>query len=81
MDTWEENTPKQINQEVLQPVRISTRHATPSHLLEPTIRGKTYQTKNLITKTAEANEYTIDYITEEAIVLGQILSQTYNLTE
>ena len=48
MDAREENPPEQINQEVPQPVRRSTQHATPIHRLEPTMIGKTHQKNNLI---------------------------------
>ena len=54
---------------------------TPIHILQPKIRGKTYQTNTLITQFMEENEYTIDYITEEAKLLGQIFAQKYNLSE
>ena len=45
------------------------------------MRGENYQTNNLITQTVEANEHTINYTTEEAIVLDQIFAQTYNPTK
>ena len=45
------------------------------------MRGKKYQTNNLITQNVEANEHTINYTTEEAIVLGQIFDQAYNPTK
>ena len=48
MDAREENPPEQIDQEVPQPVRRSTQHATPIHRLEPTRIGKTHQKNNLI---------------------------------
>ena len=56
-----------------------TQHVTPIHRLEPTIRSKTYHTNHLITQNVESNEHTINYTTEEATVLCQIFTQTYNL--
>ena len=61
MDAREENPPEQINQEVPQPVRRSTQHATPIHRLEPTMIGETYHNNNVITQTIEENEHTIEY--------------------
>ena len=62
-------------------MRMSTQHATPIHRLEPTMIGKTYHTNHLITKIVEANEHTIKHTTEDATVLGNIFTQTYNLTK
>ena len=62
-------------------MRRYTRHATPVHILVPTVRGNTYQTNNLMTKNVEENEHTIEYTTEQATVLGHIFAQTYSLTK
>ena len=62
MDNEETIPPEHINQEeITQPMRRSTRHATPINRLEATTREKTYLTNNLIAQTLEKNEYTINY--------------------
>ena len=54
VDTEEENLPGHINhEEIPQPVRRSTRHATPIHRLEPTMRWKIYHANILIAQTVE----------------------------
>ena len=54
MDDDGENITKKVDQEeVTQSVRKSTCHVSPIHRLEPTTRGKTYQTNHLITQTVE----------------------------
>ena len=64
VDTEEENTPQQINQEEnTKRVITHTQQATPIHILEPTMRGNTYHINNLITQTVAENEYSIDYKT------------------
>ena len=82
VDNEEENPPDHIDQEEIpQTVRRSTHNAAPIHRLEPTMREKAYHNNNLIMEILEANEHTIEYKTEEAIMLGQILAQTYNLSK
>ena len=57
MNTEEGNIQGQINQnEMPQPVRMCTQHVALINILEPTMRGKTYRTNNLITQTVEVYE-------------------------
>ena len=82
MDIEEDNIPEQIDQEEIpQPVRRSIQYEVPVNILEPTMRGKTYETNNLITQTVQANQHTFVYTTKEATLLGQIFAQAYDLTK